>query len=131
LLCQKISLIAVASAATRGDLVALIEQVAFRGTARFYPAVASVGSGEEEFKGKVRELRNILANFDRRKNGRRASPGLTNISQKLPLKRSVIETMFELSRRIFFPKKNPLTAFASLVEIAKWSVQFREKFVQP
>jgi len=66
----------------------------------------SADVGEEERERKVRRLKNIIRNFNLRKYGRHASPGLTNFSQKLPLKRSVIETMFELSRRIFSWKKS-------------------------
>ena len=66
----------------------------------------SADVGEEERKPKARRLSNITLNFIPGKNGRRAPPGLANISQKLPLKRSAIETMSELSRRIFFPKKS-------------------------
>ena len=50
---------------------------------------------EEECENKARRLSNILLKFIPGKNGRHASLGLANISQKLPLKRSVIETMSE------------------------------------
>ena len=55
----------------------------------------SADVGEEEHKRKGRRLSNITLNFIPGKNGRRAPPGLANISQKLLLKRSVIETMSE------------------------------------
>ena len=84
--------------------MALIERMAFRKAEGFYHAFDPAVVGEEELGCIVWGLRNILLHFDCRKNGRRASPGLTNFSQKLPLKRSVIETMFELSRRIFLRK---------------------------